>query len=319
MAVVCGGSVAGYVRGEPPDAVAPAAPEIVANSIGMQLARIPAGTFLMGAVKGDEHAHRDELPRHAVQITRPFYLGTCEVTVGQFRRFAEDAGYKTAAESEPSSGFDAESRTFQYDRRGFDWRNVGWEQSDDHPVLNVCWSDAVAFCAWLSRQESRTYRLPTEAEWEFACRAGTEERFIDGPDLDALQEIANVQDRALSQLQPRFSNADSTSYFEKPVPWDDGYPFSAPVGSFRPNQFGLFDMLGNAAEWCQDWYDAEAYRDSLTVDPAGPAEGEGRVVRGGAFLHQPRHVRTSQRISGRPSYHNYVIGFRVLMEVSDEP
>jgi sulfatase modifying factor 1 len=107
-------------------------------------------------------------------------------------------------------------------------------------------------------------------------------------------------------------------YLEKPVPWDDGYPFSAPVSSFRPNGFGLYDMLGNAAEWCQDWYGEDYYLHSPAEDPTGPRNGKGRVVRGGAFLHQPRHCRVTQRVSGMPSYHNYIIGFRVVLEAAGE-
>ncbi len=295
----------------------PAPPEAITNSVGMKLVLIPAGEFLMGAPGSDQDAGRDESPQHRVRISHPFYMGVHEVTVGQFRAFVLATGHQTAAETEASSGFDGETRTFQYDRRGFHWRNLGWEQTEDHPVLNVNWFDAVAFCGWLSRKEDRTCRLPTEAEWEYSGRAGTVSRFLGGDSSDALQPIANVQDRSLAEKQPRFSNSESSSYLTKPVPWADGHPFSAPVGRFQSNGFGLHDMLGNAAEWCSDWYGEDSYRDSPAVDPAGPSGGTGRVVRGGAFLHQPRHCRVSQRTSGTPSYHNYIIGFRVVMEVVD--
>src|SRR5262249_49853914 len=146
------------------------------------------------------------------------------------------------------------------------------------------------------------------------CRAGTGDRFLAGDSAVALRLIANVQDRSLAEMKPRFSNSETSSYLTKPVPWDDGHPFSAPVGRFRPNGFGLHDMLGNAAEWCSDWYGEASYRNSPPVDPSGPPRGTGRVVRGGAFLHQPCHCRVSQRTSGTPSYHNYIIGFRIVAD-----
>ena len=298
----------------PPCAKPPQPPGTISNSIGAKLILIPAGEFLMGAADSDEDAQPDEAPQHQVRISKPFYIGVHEVTADQFRAFVDATGHRTAAETEASSGFNPETQTFEYDRRGFDWRNPGWRQTDEHPVLNVTWFDAVAFCDWLSTKEGRTYRLPTEAEWEYACRAGSDGRFIRGSSVDDLRAIANVQDRSLAAKQPRFSNSETSSYLKQPVPWDDGHPFSAPVGSFRPNEFGLHDMLGNAAEWCQDWYAADAYRRSAAVDPTGAAEGQGRVVRGGAFLHQPRHCRVTQRVSGAPPYHNYIIGFRVVLE-----
>jgi formylglycine-generating enzyme required for sulfatase activity len=288
------------------------------NSIGMKLVQLPAGEFDMGASDSDELASKDEGPRHRVRIRRPFMMGIHEVTVGQFRAFVDATNYVTAAERGKSSGFISETRTFQYDQQGFNWKNLGWKQTDDHPVLNVNWFDAVAFCEWLSKTEGRKYRLPTEAEWEYACRAGTESRFITGESIDQLQAIANLQDESLYALRPRFSTSETTSFFSKPVSWDDTYPFSAPVGSFRPNAFGLYDMLGNAAEWCSDWYSEDYYHKSAAADPMGPFDGKGRIVRGGAFLHRPMCCRVTWRIGGTPTYHNYIIGFRVVADIALE-
>jgi sulfatase modifying factor 1 len=293
-------------------------PEIRTNSIGMKLALIPAGEFLMGAPASDADAGKDEFPQHRVKISRPFHMGIHEVSVDQFRAFVDATGHKTSAETEPSSGFDPETLTFRYNQPGFHWRHLGWPQTGDHPVLNVTWFDATAFCDWLSKKEGRTYRLPTEAEWEYACRAGTEARYIRGLSIDHLRPIANLQDKSLAGKKPRFSNSEASSYLTRPVPWDDGYPFSAPAGSFKPNGFGLHDMLGNAAEWCQDWYGADYYGHAPAANPPGPEKGEGRVVRGGAFLHQARHCRVTMRTSGTPTYHNYIIGFRVILEVGEK-
>ncbi len=293
--------------------------EIATNSIGMKLALLPAGEFEMGAPESDELAEENERPRHRVKITRPFRIGVHEVTVGQFRAFIEASGHVTAAEKGKSSGYNGETRTFEYDREGFHWKNPGWEQTERHPVLNVNWFDCRAFCRWLSEREKITYRLPTEAEWEYACRAGTTARFVAGDSIEHLKGFANLQDQSLFALRPEFSNSETSSFLRKPVSWDDAHPFSAPVGSFEANAFGLHDMLGNAAEWCGDWLGADYYANSPEEDPPGATSAEGgRVVRGGAFLHQPSQCRATWRIGGTPSYHNYIIGFRVVAEVAPE-
>jgi formylglycine-generating enzyme required for sulfatase activity len=294
--------------------------QIVRNSIGMRLARIRAGEFLMGAAEGDQDADESEKPQHKVRITRPFYLGIHEVTVGQFRAFVGDTNYQTRAETDGkgTSGYSPALPGFEYDKPGYTWKNLGWKQDDNHSVLNVSWHDATAFCTWLSKKEGKTYRLPKEAEWEYACRAGGQARFITGDSTDELKRIANVQDKSLAAKKPRFSNSDDASYLTKPVPWDDGFPFSAPVGRLRPNKWGLYDMLGNAAEWCQDWHGEDYYRKSPLGDPTGPETGTSRAIRGGAFLHQPRHCRVSHRVAGIPTYRNYIIGFRVVMEADHQ-
>jgi sulfatase modifying factor 1 len=285
------------------------------NSLGMKLVFIAPGEFMMGASDSDKDARPDESPRHRVRITHPFYMGAHEVTVGEFRAFVHATGHKTRAEKKGSSGFNSKISTFQYDRPEFNWRYVGWKQTENHPVLNVNWFDACAFCKWLSHKEGRTYRLPTEAEWEYACRAGSQARFLTGDSIDQLRQLANVQDKALTSIKPKFSNSTTSSYLTKPVPWNDKHPFTAPVASFKRNRFGLYDTLGNVAEWCSDWYGEDYYKVSPRADPTGPSDGTGRVVRGGAFLHQPQHCRVTWRISGTPSYQNYVIGFRVVADI----
>ena len=198
----------------------------ITNSIGMKLVLIPAGEFKMGSRESAEDTaaffnktygedvlkadfFKDEHPQHRVRITRPFYLGKYHVTRGQFRQFVADTGYKTDAEKgeKPGAyGWSMGKETFKFNER-YSWRNTGFEQTDEHPVVNVSWNDAVAFCKWLSRKEGKTYRLPTEAEWEYACRAGTTTRYYSGDDPETLAEVGNVGDAAaqdeISRLQMR--------------------------------------------------------------------------------------------------------------------
>lgn len=291
----------------------------ITNSLGMRLVAIPPGEFLMGAAEGDDLAKKEEKPPHRVRITRGFYLAAHEVTLGQFRAFVEATGFKTAAETDDrgTSGYDAERRGFEYDSPKYSWRSAGYAQDDKHPVVNVNWHDAQAFCKWLSGKEGRKYRLPTEAEWEYACRAGSTKRFVAGGAMRDLKPIANLCDEA---LEKKWDTSTVKKYGLDPshirfLPWDDGHAFTAPVGSYKPNAWGLYDMLGNAGEFCSDGYDGDYYVASPEKDPAGPAKGtKGHVVRGGTFLNDARLVRASSRVECPDKYRNYVIGFRVVRE-----
>lgn len=156
----------------------------------------------------------------------------------------------------------------------YSWRNPGFKQTDDDPVVNVTWHDAVAMANWLSKKEGKKYRLPTEAEWEYSCRAGTRTRYHSGDHPATLLKVANVFDAASKQnwLQwERYALAGN-----------DGFEFTAPVGSFAPNAFGLYDMHGNVWEWCADWHAETYYAESPVDDPQGPAAGRARVRRGGS-------------------------------------
>ena len=211
-----------------------------------------------------------------MRITKPFYLGTYHVTRGQFRQFVTDTGYKTDAEKgeKPGAwGWNPDKKEFGFNEK-YSWRNAGFEQTDEHPVVNVSWNDAVEFCKWLSKKEGKTYRLPTEAEWEYACRAGTTTRYYSGDDPETLAKVGNVADAAAKAKFPDWKYT---------IKANDGYVFTAPVGKFKPNAFGLYDMHGNAWQWCADWYGAEYYATSPADDPTGPDSGYGRVLRGGSW------------------------------------
>ncbi len=247
-------------------------------STEMAFVHIEGGEFMMGSPDGDNDAEDDEKPQHEVRIG-PFYLGATEVTRGQFRRFVYKTGYRTEAETDGTGGhgWNEEKKTFEQDPT-YTWLNPGFEQSDEHPVVNVSWNDAVAFCEWLSRVEGRAYRLPTEAEWEYACRARTTTNYFSGDDPESLATVGNVADGTLKEKYPDWPTIAAR----------DGYIYTAPVGRFPANAFRLYDMHGNASEWCQDWYDAEYYKRSPVDDPSGPSGASKRVFRGGALNIGPR-------------------------------
>ncbi len=295
--------------------------ERITNSIGMKLMLIPSGEFMMGSKESAEETvaffkknygmttftaerFKDEHPQHRVRITKPFYLGMYHVTRGQFRQFVKDSGYKTDAEKgdQPGAfGFDSENQTFSLNK-AYSWQSSGFQQTDEHPVVCISWSDAVAFCKWLSRKEGKIYRLPTEAEWEYACRAGTTTRYSSGDDPETLAKVANVADGTSKAKFP---------LWEVTIKASDGYVFTAPVGKFKPNAFGLYDMHGNAEQWCADWYGADYYSKSLPDDPMGPNSGVARVIRGSSWNDVPFFARSANRLQLQPVGRGTDSGFRV--------
>jgi formylglycine-generating enzyme required for sulfatase activity len=291
------------------------------NSSGMTLMLIPPGEFLMGstleeierAVRFDasfkkESANR-ELPLHRVRITRPFYLAAHEVTLGQFRRFIRGTGYKTVAERAggKGNGFDQATGKFKTDKK-FNWHNTAFPQDDNHPVVNVSWRDAMAFCTWLTWKEGRLYRLPTEAEWEYACRAGTTTLFSCGDDPETLATVGNIADESTKSKFPIWHAIKAK----------DGFVFTAPVGSFKANPFGLFDMHGNAREWCSDWSSESYYSATPISDPPGPPASTSRVFRGGGWTSSPASCRSACRGAFLPSTANLNLGFRVAADLPRE-
>ncbi len=224
--------------------------DVTKNGIGMGMALVPAGEFVMGTPFEDNARMADELP-HKVKITRAFRIGTTEVTQGQWRQIMD---------STPS-------------------RFPG----DDRPVEMVSWKDATEFCRRLSEKEGKRYRLPTEAEWEYACRAGG--RRERGEDLDSAAWYA--------------ANSGAETHA---------------AGAKRANRWGLHDMLGNVAEWCGDSYGP--YADAAVVqDPTGAVEGMHRVVRGGSWMHFVPACRPAARTDVPEAYQLPHVGFRVVEEL----
>jgi formylglycine-generating enzyme required for sulfatase activity/serine/threonine protein kinase len=213
------------------------------NSIGMKLAPIPPGKFLMGSPDNETGRRASEGPQHEVVLTRPFYMSVYDVTVGQFKVFSKETGYLTDAEKGIGDPRLFPDGTWKNDPEAT-WLNPGFEQTDDHPVVCVSWNDANAFCSWLSDKEGKKYDLPTEAQWEYACRAGSQTKFYFGNDDDKLDQygwyIANSQNQA------------------------------HPVGQKKPNAWGLYDMHGNVWQWIANYYLPDYYQKSPREDPPGP-------------------------------------------------
>lgn len=296
-------------------------PGVVTNSIGMKLVLIPAGAFQMGAPLDDGEAMEWEQPQHHVRITHPFYLGAHEVTRGQFRKFVDEASYSTDAEKDGRGGLGWNEQISKFQRHPrYTWRNAGFDQTDDHPVVNVSWNDAVAFASWLSRTERKTYRLPTEAEWEYACRAGTTTTYTCGDDPEALAEVGNIDDatredfwRSLPQFKGR--SRDEIPARLRTIAARDGFVFTAPVGHFKPNSFGLFDMHGNVVEWCSDWFSVDYYASLQAVEGSGPLTGSSRTTRGGSWDRGYDFARSANRNGEKPDARNYDTGFRLAEDV----
>jgi sulfatase modifying factor 1 len=297
----------------------------------MQFVLVPAGEFTMGSDEPPESLARDfpgherarlldladEAPAHRVRITRPFYLGRHEVTFGQFRRFLVLSGYvpESIADGTGAYGYNrsydpstsARGDAFEGRDPKYSWSNPGFAQGEDHPVVNVTWNDAAALARWLSEVEGRSYRLPTEAEWEYACRAGSRTRYHSGEDPASLARVANVFDRDSAKDWPRWQAFALGT--------QDGFAFTAPVGSFAPNAFGLHDMHGNVWEWVADWYAADWYARSPVDDPQGPDSGGRRVRRGGSWHTWPLYARASFRNWNTPETRYVLVGIRLLREV----
>ncbi len=228
------------------------------NSLGMQLTPIPAGSFHMGSHGQGEHY--DEFPIHPVTITKPFLMGATEVTNAQYEQF--DPSHK--------------------ELRG----KYGLSKGDDEAVIFVDYYEAEAFCDWLSKKEGKTYRLPTEAEWEYACRAGSYWNFWMDDGLPGVYH----------KNQQNVWGTDSTICLQ--------------VGKTPPNPFGLYDMHGNVEEWCSDWYGP--YEASAQTDPVGRADGLYKVTRGGSHSTPERFLRSANRMAMLPEDKHWLTGFRVV-------
>lgn len=230
-------------------------PETTINSIGVELVLIPSGSFRMGGDKKLEQAEDHEIPRHLVKISKAFFMGKYEVTQAQWSEMMNN--------------------------------NPSEFKDDIRPVERVSWNDVQVFIQKLNTQEKTSkYRLPTEAEWEYAARAGSEKSY-------GFRGDANV----LSQYAWFRKNSEGETH---------------PVGQLKPNAWGLYDMHGNIHEWCQDWFDRKYYSQSPSNDPSGPSPGLAKVLRGGDWGSEGWYCRCASRSLSSPDRRSSRLGFRLI-------
>jgi formylglycine-generating enzyme required for sulfatase activity len=268
-----------FVYGGQKSSVASLPPEIKIDNLksSSNFALIPAGTFMMGDLSGQDGHSK---PAHQVTISKPFLLQKTHVTVGQFKAFVGSTKYRTDAEKADGAYVWV---GYWLQKSSANWRKPNFAQNDHHPVVCVTWNDAQAFIAWMNQEDpGKGYRLPTEAEWEYACRACT--------------------------TDIRYGDLDSIAWYR-----DNSNSHTHPVGEKLPNAFELYDMNGNAYQWCQDWFDDNYYANSPTVDPQGPESSiyNYRVLRGGSWFTFHSDCRSSFRNRPAPDdrYNHY--GFRL--------
>ncbi|MFC7457019.1 formylglycine-generating enzyme family protein [Brachybacterium sp. GCM10030267] len=293
---------------------------------GIEQVRVPAGTFTMGDSSGDRNRADGETPRHQVALSA-FEIDATSVTNADFARFVEATGYRTEAETFGFSAVfhlavaakdeeimgPAQGTPWWRGVQGADWRHPGGSRSgidglEDHPVVHVSWNDAVAYCEWAGR------RLPTEAEWEYASRGGLEGAKYPWGDAEVDEGgwRANIWQGDFPRVNTR----------------EDGFLTTAPVRTFEPNGYGLWQTVGNVWEWCQDWYHPATYRRGTTAehrttahDPVGPEDGQARVMRGGSYLCHISYCnryRNSARSQNTPDSSMGNGGFRTVALVGGD-
>ena len=267
---------------------------------------LPRGGYLMGSPADDPHQGKDgeEQPQHRVDIGYGFAVGRFEVTRDEYAAFVHDAGL-----ADPH-GCNVHEPPRWPTIMGLNWHNTGFPQSGRDPVVCVSWLEAEAYTRWLSQKTGRRYRLLSEAEWEYADRAGTQTQAYWGDDSAEACRYANGVDATLTERFPK-------GRWEDRVPCHDRHIFTAPVGSFEPNAFGLYDMEGNAFEWVEDCW-ADNYRDAPADGSARTASADcsNRVNRGGSWTSIPTGLRSAHR--GIDNFENTRVvdlGFRVARDL----
>lgn len=290
--------VAGVVVATPAahaDAGAPAAPDDLVLDLGgttLETKKVTHGSFTQGSAPGEPGHEKDEEPARLVTITKDFWIGKFPVTRGQFAKFVADTRYVSDAEKGQSGGAGWDGKAL-VQKKELTWRNPGFTQTDEHPVVMVSYGDATAFVGWASRKSGKRVRLPTEAEWELAARGGTTTAWYGGA-------AAEIDPSAFGWFKGNAGNG------------------TRPVGQKKPNPLGLYDISGNVFEWCRDLYGP--YHEGVAVDPEASTntgnEPERRVLRGGSWLKDAKRGRSAARYRNTPGSRNADNGFRVV--VTDE-
>jgi formylglycine-generating enzyme required for sulfatase activity len=273
------------------------------GGVTLDLVLVPAGEFVLGDAEGSQ----DERPPARVRIDRPFWMGRCEVSNAQFARF--DSSHDSRVESKSA---------YQFGIHGYPVNRPG------QPVVRVSWQRAMEFCRWLSAATGEKFSLPTEAQWEYACRAGSATAFSYGTLDTDFSKAANLGDAKLRELASNPYTVDTpypnaTKYDDwvpKEVRFNDGQLLSAPVGSYAANAWGLHDMHGNVAEWTRSAFRPYPYREDDGRNNLSDAED--KVVRGGSWRDRPMRCGSAFRLAYKPYQAVFNVGFRVIME-SDKP
>jgi len=256
---------------------------------------IPSGAFDMGSPDSEAGRGDDEGPVHQVNVAT-FALGKTEITRGQFAAFVKKTKYNTGDKCWTLEGGN-------FEEHSGNWSKPGYPQNDKHPVTCINWDDAKAYAKWLSRKTGKKYRLPTEAEWEYAARGNTSTaRYWGDNPVDAC-EYANAADMT---AQAQIHGATSWSVHH----CTDGFAYTAPVGSFKPSAYGLNDMLGNVWEWTEDNYH-DSYKDAPTDGSAWQGDDAKRVLRGGSWNNSPSNIRAAIRYASKPDVRFSSFGFRL--------
>ncbi|CAN5499632.1 formylglycine-generating enzyme family protein [soil metagenome] len=246
----------------------------------------------------DSEAGKVELPQHQIMMSKPFLVSEAEVTVGQFKAFVDETGYVTTAEKEGDAYI---WRGDKVARTSGSWRSPGYPQTDEHPVVCVSWYDADTFVTWLnSKTDQVKFALPTEAEFELVLRAGSEDQFYWGDGPEGVKGLENVKD----------SSGNNAFGWTPSFSFSDGHAWPAPVRSYQPNDYGVYDLGGNVFEWCSDWF--APYSDEALTDPKGPLIGNERVYRGGGWRSSVSAHRSSARWGYNPVNRSNTLGFRVV-------
>ncbi|RQV94580.1 hypothetical protein EH221_07275 [bacterium] len=304
--LTCLGEVAFQLTGNQPVPRSEPARTQVSESTSLkdlpEMVYVKGGTFIMGDVRGDGDS--DEKPAHHVTVS-DFRMGKYEVTVAEFDKFISETGYQTDAEKNDGSYFLMGSELEK--KASVNWRcdeqgNPRKASELNHPVIHVSWNDADAYCNWLSNKTGAKYRLPTEAEWEYAARSrGKNYKYAWGNFDPEGRKGGNIADE---------SSKRALGWSDIWKGYDDGYVLTAPVGSFEPNELGLYDMTGNVWEWCWDWYGR--YSSSSQTNPTGPSSGTYRVLRGGSWNNAPINMRCTNRNINLPGNRDNSNGFRFV-------
>ncbi|WP_069472763.1 formylglycine-generating enzyme family protein [Candidatus Marithrix sp. Canyon 246] len=252
------------------------------GSSGPDMVMIPAGTFRMGDIQGGGESN--EQPVHSVSVGQ-FAMGKFEVTVGEFRKFVNATGYKTDGEKQNSCYVYKDGSWSS--QEGANWQNLNFSQNDNHPVTCVSWNDGTAYVEWLTNQTGKQYRLPTEAEWEYAARAGTETKYWWGNEIGTNKGVCN-------------SNCG------------DSFDYTSPVGSFAANQFGLYDTVGNLWEWtCSEWANPYNGKEAVYLSKNNANNDRRLSLRGGSWNDGAGYVRSATRVRDEPANRGNDVGFRV--------